>query len=78
MVMDNTFGQMEALTRVILSMEFGMGTGYGQIKSKLKYFLAAIEWIKKKALASMNGLENKYIKGSSDKILDKGLVVFTK
>lgn len=70
---ENTFGQMEALIRVILSMELGMAMEYGQIKNKLKYFLVAIGWIKNRVLESMNGLGSRYIKANSDKIFGKDL-----
>lgn len=75
MVMENISGQMEARIREILSTESGMDMEFGQIKNKLRYFPAVIEWIKNRDLEFTNGLENKFIRVNLDKILDKDLVV---
>ena len=47
---------------------------FGVIKTKCKYFRAAIGWIKSKVMECMNGLENKFIKASSRKTSDKDMV----
>lgn len=75
MAMENISGQMEARIREILSTESGMDMEFGQIKNKLRYFPAVIEWIKNRDLEFTNGLENKFIRANLDKILDKDLVV---
>lgn len=73
MGMDNTIGQMEAFIKEILSMESAMDMGYGQTKAKAKSIPAATEWIKKKVLEFINGLESRHTKANSDRIFDKDL-----
>ena len=52
---ENTFGRMGVFIREILSTGLGTDTEFGQIKTKCKYFLGAIEWIKSKGSESMSG-----------------------
>jgi len=68
--MASIIGQMEAIIKEILSKEFAMDMVFGKMKKK--YIKVTIEWIKKKALESINGFINKSIKESSKMIIAKG------
>ena len=78
MDMESIFGLMEVPTKGISSMELDMAMVSGMIKSRLKFTLAAIEWIKNKVLAYMNGSENKHIKVNSARISERVLADCTK
>jgi hypothetical protein len=78
MDMVNIFGQMEALIKVILSMELDMDMAFGRIKVKVNYILDVIEWIKNKVSEYTNGLGNKHIKDNFVKIIERVMVDYTK
>lgn len=70
--MDNTSGLMEVFIEVISSRVFGMAMVYG--KTAKKYLKGCIAWIRRKALASINGRISKFIEENLDKTFETATV----